>query len=452
MSFDLSLSSALLRQIADEHGTPVWVYDAAMIRRRIDDLRAFDTVRFAQKANSNTHVLRLMREQGVMVDAVSLGEIERALRAGFQPGCTPGRPSEIVFTADLFDRATLARVVELGVPVNAGSVDMLHQLGAVAAGHPVWLRINPGFGHGHSNKTNTGGEHSKHGIWHADLPLALEAIRTHGLRLVGLHMHIGSGVDYGHLEQVCEAMVDLVIRSGADLEAISAGGGLSVPYRDGEPRIDTAHYFGLWDAARQRIAAHLGHAVHLELEPGRYLVAESGLLLAEVRATKAMGANRFVLVDAGFNDLMRPSMYGSHHAISVLDAPADAPRLPCVVAGPLCESGDVFTQGEGGVVLTRELPAVQVGDLMVFHNGGAYGASMSSNYNSRPLIPEVLVDAGRARLIRRRQTVAELLALEDCCVSAGPAARPGRAPRPRRWPRRSAWPAARRRSPWACSR
>lgn len=414
MSFDLPLSSALLRQIADEHGTPVWVYDAAMIRRRIDDLRAFDTVRFAQKANSNTHVLRLMREQGVMVDAVSLGEIERALRAGFQPGCTPGRPSEIVFTADLFDRATLARVVALGVPVNAGSVDMLHQLGAVAAGHPVWLRINPGFGHGHSNKTNTGGEHSKHGIWHADLPLALEAIRTHGLRLVGLHMHIGSGVDYGHLEQVCEAMVDLVIRSGADLEAISAGGGLSVPYRDGEPRIDTAHYFGLWDAARQRIAAHLGHAVHLELEPGRYLVAESGLLLAEVRATKAMGANRFVLVDAGFNDLMRPSMYGSHHAISVLDAPADAPRLPCVVAGPLCESGDVFTQGEGGVVLTRELPAVQVGDLMVFHNGGAYGASMSSNYNSRPLIPEVLVDAGQARLIRRRQTVAELLALEDC--------------------------------------
>jgi diaminopimelate decarboxylase len=107
-------------------------------------------------------------------------------------------------------------------------------------------------------------------------------------------------------------------------------------------------------------------------------------------------------------------MYGSYHAISVLDAPADAPRQPCVVAGPLCESGDVFTQGEGGVVLTRELPAVQVGDLLVFHNAGAYGASMSSNYNSRPLIPEVLVDAGQARLIRRRQTVAELLALEDC--------------------------------------
>ncbi len=413
MSFDLSLSSALLRQIARDHGTPVWVYDADMIRRRIADLSVFDTVRFAQKANSNTHVLRLMREQGVMVDAVSLGEIERALQAGFQPGCTPGQSSEIVFTADLLDRATLARVVELGVPVNAGSVDMLHQLGAVAAGHPVWLRINPGFGHGHSNKTNTGGEHSKHGIWHADLPLALEAIRTHGLRLVGLHMHIGSGVDYGHLQQVCQAMVALAARVDLPIEAISAGGGLSIPYRAGDAGIDTAHYHSLWDAARREIEAARGHRIHLELEPGRYLVAESGLLLAEVRATKDVGANHFALVDAGFNDLMRPSMYGAYHGISLLPADDTArPMRPTVVAGPLCESGDVFTQGDGGVVLSRPLPQAEVGDLLVFHDAGAYGASMSSNYNSRPLVPEVLVDGDTARLIRRRQTVAELLALE----------------------------------------
>jgi diaminopimelate decarboxylase len=403
---------ATLRQIAQTYGTPVWVYDAAVIRQRIADLKAFDTIRFAQKANSNIHILRLMREQGVVVDAVSLGEIERALQAGFT--ARGEGPSGIVFTADLLDRATLAKVVAEDIPVNAGSIDMLRQLGEASSGHRVWLRINPGFGHGHSNKTNTGGEHSKHGIWHADLPLALAEIARLGLKLVGLHMHIGSGVDYGHLEQVCEAMVDLVVRAGVSIEAISAGGGLSVPYRDGEPRIDTAHYFSLWDTARQRIAAHLGRPVHLEIEPGRYLVAESGVLLGEVRATKQMGANRFVLVDAGFNDLMRPSMYGSYHAISVLDAPADAALRPVVVAGPLCESGDVFTQGEGGVVLQRELPAAEVGDLLVFHNAGAYGASMSSNYNSRPLIPEVLIDAGQVRLIRRRQTVAELLALEDC--------------------------------------
>jgi len=410
-------SHPLLQTLARQHGTPLWVYDAATIRERIAELRAFDTIRFAQKANSNTHLLQLMREQGVVVDAVSRGEILRALAAGYTAGPNAqgaAHPvSGIVFTADLFDHATLATVVQHQVPVNAGSIDMLHQLGAASPGHAVWLRINPGFGHGHSNKTNTGGEHSKHGIWHTDLPAALAAVAQHGLRLVGLHMHIGSGVDYGHLQQVCSAMVDLVLGCGTDLQAISAGGGLSIPYREGEAPIDTAHYFSLWDAARREIAAHLGHAVHLEIEPGRYLVAEAGVLITEVRATKSMGGKHFTLVDAGFSDLMRPAMYGAYHAMSLI--PGDAtPRaaLETVVAGPLCESGDVFTQAEGGVVLTRALPQAQAGDLLVLHDAGAYGASMSSNYNSRPLAPEVLVDGEQQRLIRRRQTVEELLSLE----------------------------------------
>ncbi|MDC6168165.1 diaminopimelate decarboxylase [Paucibacter sp. XJ19-41] len=410
-----SHSAPLLWSLAERFGTPLWVDDAALIRQRIAELKAFDTVRFAQKACSNTHVLRLMREQGVKVDAVSRGEILRALRAGFETG-----GDEIVFTADLLDRETLATVVEHRVPVNAGSIDMLGQLGAASPGHPVWLRINPGFGHGHSNKTNTGGEHSKHGIWHTELGAALAAVRTHGLRLVGLHMHIGSGVDYSHLSQVCGAMVELVRQASAaghDLQAISAGGGLSIPYRDGEAVIDTAHYFGLWDAARQQAEGIVGHVLGLEIEPGRFLVAESGLLLSEVRATKNAGRNHFVLVDAGFNELMRPAMYGSYHAMSLLAKDGQPrPGRPSVVAGPLCESGDVFTQEDGGVVVPRELPQAQVGDLLVIHDTGAYGASMSSNYNSRPLIAEVMVDGddpASARLIRRRQTVEELLALED---------------------------------------
>ena len=428
----------LLRSLARTHGTPLWAYDAATIRQRIASLKSFDVIRYAQKANSNVHLLRLMREQGVRVDAVSLGEIERAWVAGYRVESSQA-VTAIVFTADLFDRATLERVVVDRIPVNAGSIDMLRQLGARTSkdlssdpsinpsahtsghrsGHPVWLRINPGFGHGHSNKTNTGGEHSKHGIWHGDLAEALAVIRSQGLHLVGLHMHIGSGVDYAHLGQVCGAMVDLVAQVDLPIEAISAGGGLSIPYREGDAAIDPEHYFGLWDAARRRIEALRGHAVQLEIEPGRYLVAEAGVLVSEVRAVKHQGTKRFVLVDAGFNDLMRPSMYGSHHGIVLLPGASDISQetrtdvtMPTVVAGPLCESGDVFTQGEGGVVLTRELPAARVGDLLVFEDAGAYGASMSSNYNSRPLIPEVLVDAGQPRLIRRRQTVAELLALE----------------------------------------
>ncbi|HEY4083561.1 MAG TPA: diaminopimelate decarboxylase [Burkholderiaceae bacterium] len=403
-----------LQSLAQRFGTPLWVYDAATIRARIAALRHFDTIRFAQKACSNTHILRLMREQGVKVDAVSRGETLRALAAGFKAG---GEPSEIVFTADLLDRETLATVIEHRVPVNAGSIDMLHQLGQASPGHAVWLRINPGFGHGHSNKTNTGGEHSKHGIWHADLGLALEAIRQRGLKLIGLHMHIGSGVDYGHLAQVCGAMVDLVRQAkeaGQDLHAISAGGGLSIPYRDGDAVIDTAHYFSLWDAARKEAEKVAGHALGLEIEPGRYLVAESGVLLSEVRATKQAGANHFVLVDAGFSELMRPAMYGSFHAMSVIAHDGGARAAgQSVVAGPLCESGDVFTQADGGVVLPRELPRPEIGDLLVIHDTGAYGASMSSNYNSRPLSAEVLVDGEREILIRRRQTVEELIALES---------------------------------------
>eukprot|EP01030_Chromulinospumella_sphaerica_P001781 gene1781-1749_t len=406
-------SPAQLWALADQFGTPLWVYDAATIRQRIAQVSNFETIRFAQKACSNIHILKLMREQGVKVDAVSRGEILRALAAGYVAG---GEPSEIVFTADLFDAATLDCVVEHGVPVNAGSIDMLHQLGVRSPGHAVWLRINPGFGHGHSNKTNTGGEHSKHGIWHTDLPAALAAIAQHGLKLVGLHMHIGSGVDYSHLQEVCGAMVNLVRTAhaaGHDLHAISAGGGLSIPYRSGDPVVDTQHYHGLWDAARQQAEAIVGHKLGLEIEPGRFLVAESGVLLGQVRATKNAGNNHFVLVDTGFNELMRPSMYGSYHAMSVLRRDGStAAEQPTVVAGPLCESGDVFTQGDGGVVLPRDLPAAQVGDLLVIHDTGAYGASMSSNYNTRPLIAEVLVDGGQALLIRRRQTVDELLALE----------------------------------------
>ena len=415
-----ALTPALLRELARRHGTPLWVYDAATVRARVEQLRAFDTIRFAQKACSNTHVLRLLRGLGVAVDAVSAGEIERALHAGYD---AKDEHAGLVFTADVIDRATLALVGEHGIPVNAGSVAMLEQigeqLGSRARGHRVWLRINPGFGHGHSRKTNTGGEHSKHGIWPSDIPAALEAIARHGLKLVGLHMHIGSGVDYAHLERVCDAMVHQVadVRAlGHDITAVSTGGGLSIPYREGEKAVDTAHYFSLWNEARRRIEADLGHAVRLEIEPGRFLLAEAGVMVAEVRAVKDMGRNHFVLCDAGFNDLVRPALYGGYHAISVLPAHGGgvAPDWrETVVAGPLCESGDVFTQDAGGVVAPRRVAPCAAGDLLVFHDAGAYGATMSSNYNSRPLAAEVLVDGAEARLIRRRQTVRELIALED---------------------------------------
>jgi len=175
-------------------------------------------------------------------------------------------------------------------------------------------------------------------------------------------------------------------------------------------------FFAIWDEARSRIERHLGHRVDLEIEPGRYVVAEAGVLLSEVRAVKAMGRNAFAILDAGFNDLARPVLYGSYHEVSVLERtghPATRPKQPTVLAGPLCESGDVFTQDAGGEIAPRNIPAPAVGDLVVFHDAGAYGASMASNYITRPLLPEILVDGDAVRLIRRRQTFDDLLGLEE---------------------------------------
>jgi diaminopimelate decarboxylase len=227
-------------------------------------------------------------------------------------------------------------------------------------------------------------------------------------------MHIGSGVDYQHLEQVARSMIELVGRLRVDIEAFSIGGGLSTHYRSSDKPVDLQRYAQTWAVARKEIEAMLGHPVRMEIEPGRFLVAECGYLVAEVRAVKQVGRNTFVMIDAGFNDLMRPAMYGAYHGMTLLDAngqPVERPRQPTVVAGPLCESGDVFTQDDQELT-PQDLPQAQVGDLLVIHDAGAYGASMSSNYNSRPLLPEFLIENGALRMIRRRQTVQDLLDLE----------------------------------------
>jgi diaminopimelate decarboxylase len=404
-----NLPDQIFHEIFKRYGSPCWVYDAEKIRRRVYELGSFETIRYAQKANSNIHILSLMKAQGVLVDAVSLGEIERAIAAGYDG---EGEPAGIVYASDILDRSALARVVELDIPVNAGSPQMLSQLGAASPGHRVWLRINPGFGSGFSRKTNTGGENSKHGIWHEAIEECYDAIEKYKLRLVGLHMHIGSGADFEQLKRVCDAMVAAARTCPIDIHAISAGGGLPVPYRDGDAEFDVGHYHRLWSAAQREIERHFGHPISLEIEPGRYLVGNSGYLLAEVRAKKSVGTNYFVLVDAGFNDLVRPAMYGSHHTIRLAGATEHGELRATVVAGPLCEAGDVFTQEAGGIIVTQSLPEPEIGDLIVFHDCGAYCASMSSNYNSRTLAPEILLDGGEYRLIRRRQRFDELLALE----------------------------------------
>lgn len=401
------IAGVAVADLARDFGTPTYVYDAARIVRRTADLSAFDVIRYAQKANSNLAVLDLCRRHGVLVDAVSAGEIQRALAAGYAPR---GDPPPIVYTADVFDRESLDLVVEQGIAVNLGSPDMIDQYGERMAGANVTLRVNPGFGHGHSRKTNTGGEHSKHGIWHEDLGDALERARRRGLSVTGIHLHIGSGVDLAHLARVASAAESFAAQVGPELSMLSAGGGLPVPYRPGDPVVDVAAHFARWDAARRSLERRFDHRVRLEVEPGRYLVAEAGYLIAEIRAIKRMGSNTFYLVDAGFQTLARPVLYGAYHPMSI--APADAsPRAlhQVVVGGPLCESGDIFTQEEGGLVRTQALPEARVGEYLVIECAGAYGFVMSSNYNAKPLPAEVLVRDGKAFLARARQSLDDLL-------------------------------------------
>lgn len=413
-TFRTEIAGCPLRELARQFGTPIYVYDAGKILERVNDLRAFDSIRYAQKACSNIAILDLVRRQGVLVDAVSAGEIARAVAAGFP---LTGNPPPVVYTADIFDRESLDVVVRDGIHVNCGSPDMIDQLGERAPGREITLRINPGFGHGHSQKTNTGGEQSKHGIWHEQLTDVLRRADHHGLGIVGLHLHIGSGTDLEHLSQVCGAMERLARDVGRSLTSISAGGGLPVPYKSGESYVDLDVYYRLWDTSRKRLEDAFGHRLHLEIEPGRYLVAESGYLITEIRSIKQMGGNTFYLVDAGFNNLARPILYGAYHPMSIvpgkLDGPAATangrPMRDVVVGGPLCESGDIFTQSEGGFVSTRSLPAAEVGELLVIENAGAYGFAMSSNYNSKPLAAEVLVQDGVPHLVRQRQTADDLL-------------------------------------------
>ncbi len=407
------LPDELLRRLAREFGTPLYVYDAATIRARAKQLlglrassgRGFDAVRYAQKANPNLALLRLLRESGCAVDAVSGGELRRALAAGW-------RADEILFCADLFDRDTLAQLATTPFQLNAGSPFMLEQYArANPPRRDVVLRVNPGFGHGHDRKVSTGGEHSKHGIWHEELADTLALARSLGLSVTGLHVHIGSGSDLENLARSSAALVAASELCHDSLRSISAGGGLPIPYRPGEAHFDPAPLLETWDQARAEVERRLGRPIRLELEPGRFLVAEAGLLLAEVRGLKRSGSVEYVFVDAGFHNLVRPAMYGAYHEISLVGRDADE-RVPLAVAGPLCESADVFTQTKGGTLEPRLLPRPQVGDLVCFHDAGAYGASMASGYNSQLPACEVLVHNGTAKLVRPRPSHEEALQTE----------------------------------------
>jgi diaminopimelate decarboxylase len=395
-----------LESIAREHGTPLYVYSAESIRksyRELDDAFAAHPhrIHYAMKANSSFAVVRLLREAGSGVDANSIGEVELALRAGFAA-------SDIVFSGVGKSPGEIERAVQLGLKaINAESAGELERIDRAAQARGVRarvaLRVNPDIDAGTHPHISTGLHINKFGV---PLEQARDLYRKMaaqpGLEPVGIHVHLGSQIiSTEPLQRGAAAVVRLARElrdSGIQLDHIDIGGGLGISY-DGS-RVPTAAEYA---AAVVPIVASSG--LSIALEPGRYIVGAAAALLARVVDLKdAGGGHRFAVLDAGMTELMRPMLYGAFHRIFAV-TPRDAREVRYDIVGPVCESTDAF----GG---DRRLNQLEVGDLLAILDAGAYGSAMASNYNRRPLPAEVLVDAGQARMIRRRQTIDDQLSLE----------------------------------------
>ena len=386
--------------IANEFGTPVYVIDEARVRENYRNVynafsRFMDTrIHYACKANTNLALLRILEQEGSGIDAVSIGEVRTCLRAGFTP-------DRIMYTGVNVSDRELREVAELGVMINLDSVSEMERLARIAPGHPVSFRITPGVGSGHSDKVITGSKGSKFGIPLDRVVETYARARDLGFDIRGIHAHIGSGGQTVEpFMDMMEVLVDLVNRIrdiGIDLEFIDMGGGIGVPYRPQEQEMEVDELaMNLTDMIMEETDIRT-----IVLEPGRYIVCDAVVLLTGVNDVKDAGTKRYVGCDAGFNTLIRPAMYDSYHHVALANKFGKACTAKYDVVGPICESGDYLAHD-------RVLPDPEEGDIVAVYNAGAYGFSMSSNYNSRPLCREVLVNEGKAELVREAEEIEEL--------------------------------------------
>lgn len=393
-----------LAGIARQVGTPTHVYSGAHIDARFRELdAAFGSVphrlHYAIKANATLDVVRRLRRLGAGADANSGGEIEVALRAGF-------RPEDIVFTGVGKTPAELERAIALGVrAINAESLGELTRIDAMARAQGVEarvaIRINPDVDAGSHPHISTGSHGTKFGVSIAHArSMVQRVVGLSQLRLVGLHVHVGSQVVRAEpLTRAAEAVADLALdlmAQGIAVEHLDLGGGLGIQYQPGQVVLSPAEY------ADAILPAVRRSGLMLLLEPGRWIVGPSGALLTTVVDLKERpGGGWFVIVDAGMTELIRPALYGAWHGVEPVGTPRPG-RIQADVVGPVCETSDTLAAN-------REVPEVEVGEVLAIRDTGAYGAIMASNYNRRPMAAEVMVDAGESRTIRRRQTIDDML-------------------------------------------
>ncbi|KAF0095195.1 MAG: diaminopimelate decarboxylase [Puniceicoccaceae bacterium 5H] len=402
------------QRLATEHGTPVYVYDERRLRAQAEKVLNFPhafgfTARYAVKACPTLAVIQILHGLGLHFDASSGYEVQRLLKAGI--------PADHISlsTQELPDN--FVAFVPQGLKVNACSLQQLERFGKAFPGGRVGLRVNPGLGSGHVNRTNVGGPASSFGVWHAHLPQAKEIAARYDLVIERLHTHIGSGAD----PEVWERVVDLnleTVRQLPDVETVNMGGGFKVARVPSEQTTDLQVVGGRAQSRFEAFAQETGRELNLEIEPGTYIVATTGALLARVQDIVDTGEEgyRFLKLDTGMTEILRPSMYGAQHRFELLAAEERAVDAAYILVGHCCESGDILTPaaGDAEALAPRDLPEAEVGDLILIRDTGAYCASMpSKNYNSFPEAPEVLLRTdGSFALIRRRQTLDQILANE----------------------------------------
>ncbi|MEI8255151.1 MAG: diaminopimelate decarboxylase [Deltaproteobacteria bacterium] len=391
------LDAGLVERTAERVGTPYFLYSADRIRARCGAmLAAFPEahIRYAMKANANRAVLETIRDCGLGVDAVSPWEVRLARDAGFER-------AQILYSGSNPSTDELSEIHRAGATLNLDSLSALERFGRAAPRARVSLRLNLEIGGGHHPHVVTAGPDSKFGLSPSEIPKAIALARKHGLRIVGIHQHVGSGIFQRSLfVRALDRLLDLAPRF-PELEFIDAGGGFGVPYRATEKAVDLTSWGPAVIARFEAARARTGRDLALVLEPGRYVVADAGVLVTRVTTVKRTRDRTFIGVDSGMHHLVRPAMYGSYHAVYALRRTA-RPAERCFVVGPICESGDFLAAD-------RRMPPPSEGHLLVVGNAGAYGYTMASFYNLRARPAECMLDGGKVRVVQRRDTYADVV-------------------------------------------
>jgi len=387
-----------LIDLANEYGTPLYVYDADIIRNQFDRLNnAFSGVKlkikYATKSLTNLSILKLLKSYGSELDCVSIQEVKLGLRAGFEPG-------QILYTPNCVSFNEIKEAVEIGVMINLDNISLLEQFGHEYHGSvPVCIRLNPHIMAGGNKKISTGHADSKFGISIYQMAHILRVVKTYDLNVVGLHMHTGSDIlDSEVFLRAADILYDTA-KNFKNLQFIDFGSGFKVAYKEGDITTDIEDLGKKLSASFQDFCEEYGRALEMWFEPGKFLVSESGLFLVKTNVVKTTPATVFAGVDSGMNHLIRPMMYDAYHEIINLSNPKGTQRVYTIV-GYICET-DTFG-------LDRKLGEIKEGDILAFKNAGAYAFSMASNYNSRLRPAEVLVYKGKAHLIRKREIFDDL--------------------------------------------